>query len=358
MKKLLRKALTKDSVVNVLNYLLSTCLFEVFYRKFKSKNIILNICSLKKIDVVITWVDGECDEWKSKCNRYAHGKEHCFINESNNSARFRQVDELKYTLRSIFKYAGWVDKIYIVTDSQVPSWLTINDKVKVIDHKDIFLYTKNLPVFNSHAIEANIHRIPGLSENFIYMNDDFFFRSHVSPTDFFTEDFSKTKFFLSNRAFIPDNIGKDSFPVDIAANNNRNLLRERYGYETNRKFQHTPIALKKSVLCRFEKENPDVFKVTSSARFRSESDYSIVSSLIHFYGHHIGTAEPSVIPYFYVSFDDKLFELKMNILLLKKFKCFCINDVELNNNGSEVFDIFKRKMDLLYPEPSPYEKEQ
>ncbi|USD41336.1 Stealth CR1 domain-containing protein [Vibrio sp. SCSIO 43135] len=312
------------------------------------------------IDMVYTWVDSNDPKWIAKKSFYASigvisRKK---VTESDNDARFRQFDELKYSLKSVFRYANWVRNIYIVTDGQVPEWFVAFDsRIKFVKHEDIFKEQTDLPVFNSHAIESNLHRIDGLSENFIYMNDDFFFRSPVSPFDFFTENFSKTKFFLSSCAFIPEVIDDNSFPVDIAAKNNATLLEKRYGYVTTNKFQHTPMALKKSVLELFEKENPDVFEVTSSARFRSWTDYSIVSSLIHFYGHHIGTAEPAKIPYFYVSFDDKLFELKMNILLLKKFKCFCINDVELDNNSEDVFEIFEKKMKILYPEPSKYEKD-
>ncbi len=331
-----------------------------FYTKFKFINFGSNkqpeSCSFP-IDIVYTWVDGGDADFLSKKSIYSKDKYDVRLKESDNDARYRQSNELLFSIRSVLLHANWVNKIYIVTDEQAPKWfVAADDRVKIVPHSTIFKDKSVLPVFNSHAIEANLHRIPGLSENFIYMNDDFFFRTRVVPSDFFSEDMSKTKFFLSSRAFIPDVVDERSYPVDIAARNNAQLLKDRYGYETNRKFQHTPMALKKSVLERFERENSDVFELTSSARFRSKTDYSIVSSLIHLYGDNIGTAESSSIPYFYVSFDDKLFELKMNILLLKRFKCFCINDVELENNNKKVFEIFENKMNLLFPKQSPYEK--
>ena len=42
-----------------------------------------------------------------------------------------------------------------------------------------------LPTYNSHTIELNLHRIPGLSENFVYFNDDVFLIRPVTPQHFF-----------------------------------------------------------------------------------------------------------------------------------------------------------------------------
>ena len=39
---------------------------------------------------------------------------------------------------------------------------------------------------SSPAIESHLHRIPGLSTKFIYLNDDVMFGDHVWPEDFYT----------------------------------------------------------------------------------------------------------------------------------------------------------------------------
>ena len=80
-------------------------------------------------------------------------------------------------------YAPWVRNIYLVTDDQVPDWLdTSCPDVKVVSHREIFANQADLPTFNSHAIESQIHRIEGLSEHFLYLNDDFFVGRPLSPT--------------------------------------------------------------------------------------------------------------------------------------------------------------------------------
>ena len=101
--------------------------------------------------------------------------------------RFVQVDELKYSLRSVEKYIPWIYHIYIVTDRQVPEWLDINHpKITIVDHSEI-IPKEYIPVFNSNAIETRIHKIPGLSEHFLYANDDLFFNRPLDKNFFFKE---------------------------------------------------------------------------------------------------------------------------------------------------------------------------
>eukprot|EP00041_Stephanoeca_diplocostata_P039414 m.1624021 g.1624021 ORF g.1624021 m.1624021 type:complete len:1659 (-) comp25387_c0_seq5:5707-10683(-) len=103
------------------------------------------------------------------------------------SSRFQDNSELQYSLRSIEKYAPWVRHIYLVTNGQIPSWLDLDHpRISVVTHHDIFSNTSHLPVFSSPAIEAHLHEIPGLSDKFIYLNDDVMFGMEVWPDDFYT----------------------------------------------------------------------------------------------------------------------------------------------------------------------------
>lgn len=107
--------------------------------------------------------------------------------EDISASRFEDNEELRYSLRSIEKHAPWVRHVFIVTNGQIPSWLNLdNPRVTVVSHQEIFLNTSHLPTFSSPAIESHIHRIPGLSQKFIYMNDDVMFGTHVWPDDFYS----------------------------------------------------------------------------------------------------------------------------------------------------------------------------
>ena len=95
------------------------------------------------------------------------------------------MTSFKYSLRSVEMYAPWIRKIFIVTDNQVPKWLdTSNPKIRIVDHKEI-LPEVSLPCFNSRLIEHFLYKIPGLSEHFLYANDDMFINRPVTPATFF-----------------------------------------------------------------------------------------------------------------------------------------------------------------------------
>lgn len=133
------------------------------------------------IDFVVAWVDGGDPAWRKLRGAYL-GSE-----ESVDESRYREWDILPYWFRAVERFAPWVNKIYFVTCGQCPPWLNRNHpKLQLVDHKD-FIPAEYLPTFNSMTIELNLHRIPGLSEHFVYFNDDMHLNSPVTPEDFFVD---------------------------------------------------------------------------------------------------------------------------------------------------------------------------
>nr|XP_023672658.1 N-acetylglucosamine-1-phosphotransferase subunits alpha/beta isoform X1 [Paramormyrops kingsleyae] len=107
--------------------------------------------------------------------------------EDISASRFEDNEELRYSLRSVETHAPWVRHIFIVTNGQIPSWLNLdNPRVTIVTHQEIFQNVSHLPTFSSPAIETHIHRIPGLSRKFIYLNDDVMFGKDVWPDDFYS----------------------------------------------------------------------------------------------------------------------------------------------------------------------------
>ncbi|XP_019741889.1 N-acetylglucosamine-1-phosphotransferase subunits alpha/beta-like, partial [Hippocampus comes] len=107
--------------------------------------------------------------------------------DSLTANRFEENGALLYSLRSMEKHAPWVRHVYIVTNGQIPSWLNLqNPRVSIVTHKEIFLNMSHLPNFNSHAIESHLHRIPGISQKFLYLNDDMMFGKDAWLDDFYT----------------------------------------------------------------------------------------------------------------------------------------------------------------------------
>lgn len=139
------------------------------------------------IDLVYMWVDGDDPVWRAKREKYIGGNT-SQSRQTTTEARWRNNDELRYSLRSVEMYAPWINHIFIITDNQRPEWLDVdNPKITIIDHTQIFP-AEALPTYNSTAIESRIYKIPGLSEHFLLGNDDTFFSAPVTPDMFFTED--------------------------------------------------------------------------------------------------------------------------------------------------------------------------
>lgn len=137
-----------------------------------------------EIDLVYLWVNGNDPIWQAKRNAFIGKTEES--SPINCKGRYADNDELKYSLRSVEKYAPWIRKIFIVTDNQTPQWLdTTNPKIQIVDHTEI-MPTESLPCFNSSLIEKHLYKIPGLAEHFLLANDDTFINKQVTPSDFFT----------------------------------------------------------------------------------------------------------------------------------------------------------------------------
>ena len=136
------------------------------------------------IDFVVTWVDMNDPKWQKDFANYS-GKINNKINELS-EARFRECGLLKYWFRGVEQFAPWVRKIHFVTCGQYPEWLNIrHPKLQLVNHED-YIPKQYLPVFNSNLIEIYLHKIPGLSEHFVYFNDDCYIINHISPGRFFT----------------------------------------------------------------------------------------------------------------------------------------------------------------------------
>lgn len=140
----------------------------------------------EKIDFVVTWVDGDDKFWKKKKEMY---DKKCHPSETMNSeSRYRNYHIFKYWFRAVENYAPWVNKIFLITDQQIPEWLNLeNEKIKVVDHTE-FINKKFLPTFNSNVIELNIAAIDEVSEKFVLFNDDTFINAPVKSSDFFLND--------------------------------------------------------------------------------------------------------------------------------------------------------------------------
>lgn len=228
------------------------------------------------IDLVYLWVNGNDPQWLAKRNACIGKTEE--KSAVNCDGRYADNDELKYSLRSIEKYAPWLRRIFIVTDNQVPVWLdTSNAKVRIVDHKEI-MPDVCLPCFNSAVIEHFLYRIPGLAEHFIYANDDMFINKPVTPETFFGKDglpivrFNRRPFRKWTLLFKEKVQGKRLSNYVQTIRNSAELVEKKYGKYYGGKTHHNIDAYLRSDYEHAAKVFEDEIRTTLPNHVRSEND--------------------------------------------------------------------------------------
>lgn len=143
---------------------------------------------MDKIDIVYLWLDGNDKKWRAEKDKWYEiiNGEKPIYHGASTPERWRDNDELKYSLRSVAECIPWINHIYIITGfNQKPKWLnTKNPKITIVPHEQI-MPKDALPTFNSTAIDLCIPNIKDLSEHFILMGDDMFFNKHLTPEFFY-----------------------------------------------------------------------------------------------------------------------------------------------------------------------------
>lgn len=277
------------------------------------------------IDIVFSWVDGTSTDFQRA--RAQRMQAYVVGDGDDSEARYRQIDELKYALRSVYLFAPWVRRIFIVTDSPKPTWLAEHPRVTIVRSEDFFQDTSVLPTHNSHAVESQLHHITGLSEHFLYSNDDMFFGRPVRPDMFFSPG-GITKFIEATTRIGLGEPDPTRSGFENAARVNRGLLRERFGRVTTRHLEHAPTPLRKSVMAELEAEFPEDFARTAASAFRSATDISVTNSLYHYYGLMTGRAvQQTEAKVLYVETTLASAPAEMERILKERgYDFFCLND--------------------------------
>ena len=308
------------------------------------------------VDLVYLWVDGNDPEWLKKKSRFIGSDLSSLGNDCK--GRYADNDELRYNLRTVEKYAPWIRNIFIVTDNQVPEWLdTSNPKIHIIDHKAI-LPEKSLPCFNSVVIEHRLHLIEGLSEYFLYANDDMFFNREVKPSDFFTKN-GKPIVRLNRRYFrkfwIEHRMKSSSHPLDYyneTIHRSATLVESKFGKYLGHKPHHNIDAYRKSDYALTYETFSEYIEPTLSNHLRDVSD---IQRVIYSYA-------PIVLGHSKEKFVNERESFRCHIEKAHYFKrmekkkpaFFCLNDSQDANDEDR-----KRVAEFLenkFPEKSQFEK--
>ena len=297
------------------------------------------------IDILYTWVDGGDMDYHALLRRYTRER------ADLNPERFRdKFALLKYSLRSVEKFVPWYRNIYVVTcRPQVPDWLdTSHPNVKIIHHDQIIESKDYLPTFNSHAIESHIHRAPGLSTCFLYLNDDHLFGRETLKSDFMTE---------TGRIKILGTL--------FGEHPGFRVYQGRFEFVPLGFIEHTPLLVHKKAWQAMQAERPhaEVHR-TRQSRFRSDQVLQMdrlyrVFMLSRMKHRSVAVSFYQLVKYH--RFHKVTNNLKRQMKGLDRIrrmrpKFYCLNDDQGEHPDESVVKLVRDFLDNYYPDPSPFEK--
>lgn len=333
---------------------------------------------MEKIDFVIAWVDGNDEKWLSEKAKYSPSK----MADSATPVRFRDWDNLQYWFRGVEKYASWVNKIHFITWGHLPEWLdTSNQKLHIVNHKD-YIPEKYLPTFSSHAIELNMHRIEGLSEHFVYFNDDMFITREVSETDFFKKGKPCDTFGLNCIYFGHDSAGhfngsnmeiintefkdqkkaimKRDFSKWFSMKNGfrkvvKTMFLVPWEWFPGFHYDHLPSGFCRSTLEEVWAKYPEILDKTCMDKFRKE--YHVNQWLFKYWQFCKGNYEVRSDKFgecFHI--EEKNFNDLCRAIETQKYQMICINDTPRTINFEDKKQKVNECFEKILPDKSKFEK--
>ncbi|MDD6478254.1 MAG: stealth family protein [Oscillospiraceae bacterium] len=331
----------------------------------------------KPIDFIITWVDPSDTAWQKEKAVYDGST----VTAANSEVRYRDWDNLQYWFRAVEKYAPWVNKIHFVTWGHTPLWLdTENPKLNIVNHKD-FIPEEYLPTFSSHTIELNLHKIEGLSEQFVYFNDDIFLNKPVSPEDFFKgglpmdtaalncvyfnkdtaahyqgSDITVINSNFELRPSIKANLKKWISLKNGKKNVLRTLLLSLWHWFPGFYYQHGANGYLKSTFAEVWEKEFDILDTTCRHRFRGECDANQwVMKFWQLASGRFEVRDDSFVYCRHISEDN--FEELCREIPLEKHGMICINDTEKTIDFEEKKTRILAALNKILPERSQFEKD-
>jgi len=334
------------------------------------------------IDIILPWVDAADPAWCELRKQYSKNLEEVQKN-SNSITRFESWGNLKYVLRGIEKCMPLVNKIFLVTCGQIPSFLDLEcTSLRVVNHKD-YIPAEYLPTFNSNTIEINYHRIHELSENFILFNDDLIPLQPIQESYYFKNNRVCDE--AVERALCPNIQELDShvnlyravnMMVIINRHFSKRIVQKRnwwkwfypgYGKRIIRtialthyydfdyfSIPHMAVAMKKSVIEKIWRLEPEAMDRSYRNKFRNYSDVS--QYLFRFWKLCEGDFYPRRTKGLYVNIsDDNCMEIA-HIIRKRTQQMISLNETDELKDFERVRNVINRAISDIYPEKSMFEK--
>lgn len=310
------------------------------------------------IDLVYTWVE---DTWPGYSDQL---RRHARKDQDNNPNRTRDnLELLRYSLRSVARYAPWVRNVYLFTmRPQQPAWLnSAHPRLRLIHH-DAVMDPEHLPTFNSFAIYTHLSRLPGLSSPFLFLEDDMLLHAPVTPADFLRPD-GRLRIFPRLAFTVPAKNWQrhDISPWNAALANANRLLDARFGAMRRHAVNHVPLMIHPALWQEMLDAWPEVTALTRASRFRSVGNVPPEYLYAHFALQRGAAIAESPWQtgreFFYFPLENWRAHAWLQTLLidLLRPKCLTLNDNFGAHPHPGVVTHVRAALNRWYPEPSPFE---
>ena len=284
--------------------------------------------------------------------------------------------ELKYSLRSIFRFIPWVRKIFILMPNEKVSFLKpiseINDKIVYVKDKDLLGFDSE----SSTTFQYILFKLKnfGISDNFLLMDDDYFFGREMKKTDFFyfDENTKKVVPFVTSMIFNYYEVHKKELITDIFYSfqmkcNETVMAHTPTGWQATKSrsllflmkvlgrplisggFDHNAIPVNLNDIEEiynliYLRYRHSFLTLNSISRTRYDLQYQILYNTYGLNKHHRKVKQ----------IFSRYYDVKNAKNVTLGTKLFCINTGFKEYNETD-FDNLKMKLEELFPEPTKYE---
>lgn len=320
-----------------------------------------NFCpeSGEPVDLVYTWVDDSLPGYSQSLQEHARTAHDLNPNRTRDN-----LDVLRYSLRSVEQFAPWVRNIYLLTARpQVPPWLAIDHPRLRLVHHDQIMAPEILPTFNSLAIIAHLHLLPGISRRFIYFNDDMLLGRPVLVRDFLTPD-GRLRVFprLSQTPPADRRLDTTQSGWNRSLSEVNHRLDRLFGQRRRPQHSHFPLWIDRDLWASLLELWPDATMLTRASRFRDTGnitmDYLYPQYLLETDGGVAVSMGKSYVEAFYMPLENSL---PLAMILTRMARTIRPPFMTLNDNfGSEpnpgVVRHVRSFLNGYWPEPSSFER--